>query len=156
MTLPIYCADDWLMIRSLGPDQVAGLAQAAQGQGWEDVVPGLDSLSLSWNPAERSLETARAVAEALVAQADAAPAEGTLPPVTLHICYDAVWAHDAEIVKAIIAMAHGLQMKVVTEGVETLAQLDFLRMHGCEQYQGYFFCKPLPAAEIAARLSRRS
>lgn len=30
MTLPIYCADDWLMIRSLAPDQVAGLALAAQ------------------------------------------------------------------------------------------------------------------------------
>jgi len=62
---------------------------------------------------------------------------------------------DAAIVKAIIAMAHGLQMKVVTEGVETQAQHDFLRQHGCEQYQGYLFSKPLPAAEIAAKLVRQ-
>jgi two-component system CheB/CheR fusion protein len=66
----------------------------------------------------------------------------------------ATHADDAAIVKAIIAMAHGLQMKVVTEGVETQAQLDFLRLHGCEQYQGYLFCKPLPAAEIVGRLTR--
>lgn len=63
---------------------------------------------------------------------------------------------DAAIVKAIIAMAHGLQMKVVTEGVETKQQLDFLRLHGCEQYQGYIFSKPLPASEIVAKLQRQS
>ena len=63
---------------------------------------------------------------------------------------------DAAIVKAIIAMAHGLSMKVVTEGVETHAQLDFLREHGCEQYQGYIFSKPLPAAEITNKLSRKT
>ena len=62
---------------------------------------------------------------------------------------------DAAIVKAIIAMAHGLQMKVVTEGVETKAQLDFLRQHGSEQYQGYIFSKPLPALEIVAQLQRK-
>jgi len=63
---------------------------------------------------------------------------------------------DAAIVKAIIAMAHGLSMKVVTEGVETKEQLDFLRQHGCEQYQGYFFSKPLPSAEIAAKFLRQT
>jgi len=63
---------------------------------------------------------------------------------------------DAAIVKAIIAMAHGLSMKVVSEGVETKQQLDFLRQHGCEQYQGYLFSKPLPAAEIVARLKRQA
>jgi EAL domain-containing protein (putative c-di-GMP-specific phosphodiesterase class I) len=47
-------------------------------------------------------------------------------------------------------------MKVVTEGVETQAQHDFLRQHGCEQYQGYLFSKPLPAAEIAAKLVRQN
>jgi diguanylate cyclase (GGDEF)-like protein/PAS domain S-box-containing protein len=59
---------------------------------------------------------------------------------------------DAAIVKAIIAMAHGLSMKVVTEGVETKEQLEFLRQHGCEQYQGYIFSKPLPAVEVAKLL----
>lgn len=61
---------------------------------------------------------------------------------------------DAAIVKAIIAMAHGLQMTVVTEGVESKEQLDFLRQHGCEQYQGFIYSKPLPAAEIVAKLQR--
>jgi diguanylate cyclase (GGDEF)-like protein/PAS domain S-box-containing protein len=56
---------------------------------------------------------------------------------------------DAAIVKAIIAMAHGLSMKVVTEGVETAEQLEFLREQGCEQYQGYIFSKPLlPAVAL--------
>lgn len=68
----------------------------------------------------------------------------------------ATHSDDAAIVKAIIAMAHGLQMKVVTEGVETQAQLDFLRLNECEQYQGYLFSKPLPASEITAKLSRPS
>ena len=63
---------------------------------------------------------------------------------------------DAAIVKAIIAMAHGLSMKVVSEGVETKQQLDFLRLHGCEQYQGYIFSKPLPAAEIVTKLQRKA
>ncbi len=58
---------------------------------------------------------------------------------------------DAAIVKAIIAMAHGLSMKIVTEGVETQAQLDFLRRYGCEQYQGYIFSIPLPAADIVKK-----
>ncbi|MFN3819815.1 5-oxoprolinase subunit B family protein [Blastomonas sp.] len=105
MTLPIYCADDWLMIRSLGRDQVAGLAQAARDQGWEDVVPGLDSLSLSWNPAERSLEAARSAAEALLAVAPETVPDTTPPPITLHICYDSIWAHDAEIVAELLGIA---------------------------------------------------
>ena len=62
----------------------------------------------------------------------------------------------AAIVKAIIAMAHGLSMKVVTEGVETNEQLEFLRQQGCEQYQGYIFSKPIMASEIAAMFKRKS
>jgi len=62
----------------------------------------------------------------------------------------------AAIVKAIIAMAHGLKMKVVTEGVETQDQLDFLRLHGCEQYQGYIFSKPITAPEIIAMFKRKA
>ena len=55
---------------------------------------------------------------------------------------------DASIVKAIITLAHSLQMKVIAEGVETDAQLAFLRQHGCDQYQGYYFSQPLPADEV--------
>jgi diguanylate cyclase (GGDEF)-like protein len=53
---------------------------------------------------------------------------------------------DASIVQAIISLAHGLRLKVIAEGVETLEQLDFLKSMGCDQYQGYHFSPPLPAA----------
>jgi diguanylate cyclase (GGDEF)-like protein/PAS domain S-box-containing protein len=53
----------------------------------------------------------------------------------------------SEMVRAIVALAHNLGMDVVAEGVETLEQLEYLRSLGCEQAQGYFFSKPVPAAE---------
>jgi EAL domain-containing protein (putative c-di-GMP-specific phosphodiesterase class I) len=58
-------------------------------------------------------------------------------------------AEDASIVQAIISLAHGLQLKVVAEGVETAEQLEFLKSLGCDQYQGYHFSKPLPAAAFS-------
>ncbi len=54
----------------------------------------------------------------------------------------------AAITIAIITLAHSMHMKVVAEGVETAAQLDFLREHGCEEYQGYYFSKPVPASIV--------
>ncbi|HEY3328131.1 MAG TPA: EAL domain-containing protein [Novimethylophilus sp.] len=59
---------------------------------------------------------------------------------------------DAAITRAIIGLAHSLGLKVVAEGVETEAQLDFLRHQHCEQIQGYIFSKPLPAEEFAKLL----
>ncbi|MBI3561453.1 MAG: EAL domain-containing protein [Gammaproteobacteria bacterium] len=59
---------------------------------------------------------------------------------------------DAAIATAIIAMAHSLQMNVIAEGVETEAQLNFLRVKGCDQIQGYFFSKPVSADEFEAML----
>ena len=55
---------------------------------------------------------------------------------------------DASIVRAIVSLAHSLRLKVVAEGVETPAQLDFLKMTGCDEYQGYHFSRPLPAADF--------
>lgn len=57
-------------------------------------------------------------------------------------------ADDAAIVGAIIALAHRLDIAVVAEGVETQAQLDFLRARHCNAVQGYFFGQPKPADEV--------
>ena len=54
-------------------------------------------------------------------------------------------ASDEAMVTAIIAMAHYLGIRVVAEGVETDAQLAYLREHACDEYQGYLFSRPLPA-----------
>jgi EAL domain-containing protein (putative c-di-GMP-specific phosphodiesterase class I) len=59
---------------------------------------------------------------------------------------------DAAIVQAIIAMAHGLRLRVVAEGVENEGQLDFLRALGNDEYQGFLYSKPLPAREVERRL----
>lgn len=45
-------------------------------------------------------------------------------------------------------MAHSLRLEVVAEGVETQAQLAYLRRHHCDQMQGYYFSRPFPLAEI--------
>lgn len=52
---------------------------------------------------------------------------------------------DAMIARAVINLAHSLKLKVVAEGVETLTQLEFLRAHGCDVLQGYYFSRPLTA-----------
>ncbi len=59
---------------------------------------------------------------------------------------------DAAIASAIIAMAHSLRMKVVAEGVETEDQLHFLRERHCDQMQGYYFSRPVPAADFVKML----
>jgi diguanylate cyclase (GGDEF)-like protein/PAS domain S-box-containing protein len=56
---------------------------------------------------------------------------------------------DATIITAIIRMSHGLRLKVIAEGVETVEQLEFLRAEGCDQFQGYLVRPPLSAEEFA-------
>ena len=59
---------------------------------------------------------------------------------------------DAAITIAIIGMAKSLGLKVIAEGVEDEAQMSFLREHQCDEFQGYYFSKPMKAAEIAGML----
>lgn len=58
------------------------------------------------------------------------------------------------IVKAIIAMAHCLKLRVIAEGVETEEQLKFLSDEGCDEFQGYLISPPLPADEVVRFLAK--
>lgn len=62
-------------------------------------------------------------------------------------------ADDASITRAVIQMAHELSLKVVAEGVETEAQIRLLAEAGCDQIQGYYFARPLPADELSGLLA---
>ena len=57
------------------------------------------------------------------------------------------------LVEGIIGLAHGLELPVVAEGVETSRQKELLREAGCDLYQGYLLGRPAPATEISGRLS---
>ncbi len=62
---------------------------------------------------------------------------------------------DAGIVRTIIAMAQQLELEVIAEGVETLQQKEFLVRHGCRQFQGYLFAKPVPIDQFETLLDRK-
>src|SRR5690349_21970019 len=57
---------------------------------------------------------------------------------------------DAQLVMAIITLAHNLRLKVTAEGVQTEDQLRFLQLLRCDEIQGYFFSKPLPAEKLGS------
>ncbi|MED1949505.1 putative bifunctional diguanylate cyclase/phosphodiesterase [Brevibacillus centrosporus] len=59
-------------------------------------------------------------------------------------------ASDQAIVATIISMAKHLNMEVIAEGIETKGQLDFLTENSCQEIQGYYFSRPLPAQEVEA------
>ena len=62
---------------------------------------------------------------------------------------------DEAIVRATLTMAHSLGRRVVAEGVETEQHHDFLREHGCDELQGYLFCRPLSPATFETLLAER-
>jgi diguanylate cyclase (GGDEF)-like protein/PAS domain S-box-containing protein len=59
---------------------------------------------------------------------------------------------DHAIIAAILAMAHGLKIKVIAEGVESEEQLAFLVAHGCSRFQGHYFSEPLLVAEFESKM----
>ena len=61
-------------------------------------------------------------------------------------------ADDAAICRTIINMAHNLNLRVVAEGVETVAQAQYLQQHACDELQGYLLCRPETAASMQRRL----
>ncbi|PCI14114.1 MAG: hypothetical protein COB71_03990 [Thiotrichales bacterium] len=56
--------------------------------------------------------------------------------------------NDAHIVKTIIGMSHNLGLELIAEGVETKEEMEFLLENGCDDFQGYYFARPMPAKKI--------
>jgi len=57
-------------------------------------------------------------------------------------------ASDAAIAQTVLTLGQTLGLTVVAEGVETQAQCDFLKRHGCRMFQGYLFGRPLPLGQL--------
>jgi EAL domain-containing protein (putative c-di-GMP-specific phosphodiesterase class I) len=66
----------------------------------------------------------------------------------------AIDPNDAVIAKAIVALAHSLNIKVIAEGVEKEEDLEFIRSLHCDELQGNIFSHPVPAEEIAKLLAK--
>jgi diguanylate cyclase (GGDEF)-like protein/PAS domain S-box-containing protein len=62
---------------------------------------------------------------------------------------------NAALLKAIIILGQTLNLKVIAEGVETVEQLNLLQTYGCDEIQGYYFSKPIPAADITRLLQEK-
>jgi EAL domain-containing protein (putative c-di-GMP-specific phosphodiesterase class I) len=61
-------------------------------------------------------------------------------------------SNDAIVIGAVIGLAKSLKQTIVAEGVETTEQLAFLQAHGCDEGQGYYFSRPMPAQRFACLL----
>ena len=72
-------------------------------------------------------------------------------PPTIEKVLCTAYTRDVEITAAVIAMAHKLNLRVVAEGVNSQAQLDFLRDHGCDAAQGHLFgeASPIDALDLS-------
>jgi len=77
---------------------------------------------------------------------------GGYTPFVLDITHD---PDDLAIARGTIALAHSLGLRVIAEGVETEAQRDLLRASSCDEIQGYFVARPMPADETADFLARK-
>ena len=61
-------------------------------------------------------------------------------------------SNDVVLIEAILAIARHHHINVVAEGVETSEQFDFLSNHGCQCFQGHFFRRPVPAADLLSEI----
>jgi EAL domain-containing protein (putative c-di-GMP-specific phosphodiesterase class I) len=61
--------------------------------------------------------------------------------------------HETTIVRAIISMGRSLNLQIIAEGVETAEDLVFLKAQGCDEGQGYYFSRPVPAEQYAKLLA---
>ena len=57
-------------------------------------------------------------------------------------------SNDVAITKAIIAMGHSMGLRIIAEGVEVVEQMDALRQFGCDEFQGFYFSRPVPLADF--------
>ena len=62
-------------------------------------------------------------------------------------------AADAIVVSAVIRMGESLKRTIIAEGVETLEQVEFLQVHGCDEAQGYYFSRPVVAHQFGAEFA---
>ena len=62
----------------------------------------------------------------------------------------------ASLATSIISMAHSLGVRVIAEGVETEAQLNFLKDYNCDEIQGYYYSKPIPAEDFTKLLKKNT
>lgn len=62
---------------------------------------------------------------------------------------------DGVIAASIIMLAKALELKVLAEGVETKAHIDFLKAHDCDEYQGYYLSRPVPPEEVVKLFNRK-
>jgi diguanylate cyclase (GGDEF)-like protein/PAS domain S-box-containing protein len=143
-----------------------GLSQVLQESGWE---PRLLELELTESVLMKHVETAIALLRALqesgvqVALDDFGTGYSSLsylrrfPIDSLKIDRSFVQQiadgpDNSAIVTAVISMARSLKLRVVAEGVETVQELQFLQAHQCDEVQGYYLSRPLPAAQFASLL----
>jgi diguanylate cyclase (GGDEF)-like protein len=68
------------------------------------------------------------------------------------VAFDAGDANVETVIRTIVALGRSLAMTVTVEGVETARQVAFLRHAGCDQIQGYYFGRPMPASDVAAAI----
>lgn len=62
--------------------------------------------------------------------------------------------HDAAIIDGVVAMAGKMGLEVLVEGVEEVEQLNYLRQHGCDYFQGYYFARPMPLNDLRGFLHK--